>query len=101
MNQEIKTMIEQFCHSSQRLITMTGAIHLLYDNENNSFSFKFPMCKKANYCKISYNYGKDLYEMSFSKLSSKSIKTVAEFNNIFAEQLKSIFEDFTGLDLSL
>jgi hypothetical protein len=101
MKQKIKVMIEQFCGSPLRLVTMVGATHMVTSDERLTFGFKFKMCKKANYCELQYDYGKDLYNMSFSKLTPKGHKQVKEFKGIFCDQLTDLFEDFTDLYLSL
>jgi hypothetical protein len=62
--------------------------------------FKAKAHKKINCVKISLNT-KDLYDMEFIKLEKFDHKTVHNENDVYAEQLKPIFEQVTGLRLSL
>lgn len=103
MNDIIKIMIQQFCINTNRLIAMIGAKNLAYDNKTNSFNFMFKMCKKSNMCKLSYNKGLDLYNMEFLKYNNRTceVKEIKKYNGLYSDQLKSIFEDFTGLYISL
>jgi hypothetical protein len=82
---------------------MTGACNMSYSNDKNEFYFKFKLCKKANYCRLKYNSGLDLYTMEFNKYNSRTsdFKQVEQFDGLYSDQLKSIFESFTGLRLSL
>ena len=64
-------------------------------------SFRFPMCKKANVCRIEYDEGMDLYNMTFSKMRKYEVKEVETFPMLYAEDLKITFEGFTGLDTRL
>jgi hypothetical protein len=101
MNEIIKTMIAQFCVNPNRLVAMIGANSFVYNNETNLISFKFKMCKVANVCRLSYMSGVDLYKMEFLKIRGIDIKEVKTFEEIYAEDLKRFFEEFTGLRISL
>jgi len=91
-----------------RLKAMIGAKDFFSDNDGATLSFKFKMCKKASFVKITLN-GKDTYDIEFIKpgrLSRKTFemspnKTTGEFTGVYADQLKKVFENFTGLYLSL
>lgn len=67
---------------------------------DNGVAFTFKMCKKANVCRIALN-GNDIYDVTFSRFRAFEEKEVQKFNDIFAEDLKGIFENFTGLRVSL
>jgi hypothetical protein len=43
----------------------------------------------------------DLYDVEFINIRGTNIKTVSTHNGIYADMLKSTFEDETGLRLSL
>lgn len=89
---------------------ITGMINAkdILDLENG-VSFKFSGSKKVNYVKIVLN-GMDTYDLEFGKISMKKTdfgvkmpdyKKVKEFDDIYNDQLKGLFEQFTGLYLSL
>jgi len=82
---------------------MIGANTMCYDNNKNSFHFSFKMCRKANKCVLTYNSELDLYDMKLYKYNSRTadIKEVKEYSGLYSDQLKPIFEQFTGLHISL
>lgn len=85
-----------------RLKAMIGAKEFVLDEKNSSISFKFMAGakNKARYMKITLN-SMDLYDVEFSSFR-KFEKTVrGSFNNVYAEDLKSLFEKETSLYLSL
>lgn len=105
MNETIKIILMQLGGAS-KLTAMLGVKNFLYDNSKNLLSFQFKGCKKANLFTVIYDSGKDLYIMKFEKIRiNKNMKfntyEVNTFTDVFAEDMKPIFEDFTGLYLSL
>lgn len=97
-------IIQQLAGHLNRLIIMTGAYNLTYSDKERYFSFHFKMNPKMNYCKITLN-SMDLYDVEFGKISTRNYEmkyTVKEqFKNVYAENLKGLFERVTGLYLSL
>lgn len=85
---------------SCRLSAMIGAKNFASSDNGNSLSFRFKGSKKANYVKITLN-GLDLYDVEFGKIWNLTYKVKGESSNIYADSLKSVIEDFTGLYLSL
>ena len=101
-----------------KLQAMIGAKNFTY-SRSGEMTFQFSMFKKAQYCRITYLEGKDLYKMEFVKVSKKREKlgvvdgkdfyitttqppkTVQVYDDIYNDQLKPLFEDYTGLHLSL
>lgn len=83
------------------MMAMIGADKFTYDNAG-ALKFWFKSCKKANIIKIELN-GMDLYDITFYKYNRKTYDCplVKEFNNIYAEDMKKIIEEYTGLYLSL
>jgi hypothetical protein len=96
---EIAQTILSQMGGSNRLKAMIGAQHFSFCADG-ALQFKFKLCRKANYVKISLN-GKDLYDMKFVKVRGTDLKEVKIINDIYNEDLKKIFEDFTGLYLTL
>ena len=96
------------------LSIMIGARDFIKSDKDNYIQFRFSMCKKASVCKLQYDEGLDLYNMIFSKAKRHRIdyapgvsfynqtwETVKEFNELQFDQLKEVFERFTGLYLSI
>lgn len=80
-----------------RLAAMIGANNFAID-KNRTLSFRFMSGKRGiKYVKIILN-GKDLYDMEF--FNSRG-KIVEEKNDVYANQLISVFESVTGLSLRL
>jgi len=59
---------------------MTGAKNLTVID--NGLGFKFKMCKKSNYCKITLN-GLDLYDIEFGKIRKYEYSVVSNHSNIY------------------
>lgn len=85
------------------LRAMIGANNFVKGKDYLQFSFKG--CKKANNLVIRYDAGLDLFNMEFIKIGTKDYipycNTVKEVNGLFTEELKTIFENFTGLYITL
>ena len=94
------TLIAQLGGAGQ-LRAMLGTTLMAVDE--NSVTFNFRMVKKANRCKVTYNPGLDLYSMDFYLLNARkaSCKLVQSYSMIYADQLKAVFEGYTGLRMSL
>lgn len=89
-----------------------GAGYFVQSQEDNFIHFRFKMCRKASICKIQYDASQDLYNMSFTKVKKTRDKlvpqlyteesiVVQEYKEIMGDQLKELFEEFTGLCLTL
>lgn len=90
------TILQQMGGGS-RLQAMIGAHHFLaYEN---GVSFKFPDQKGPNYCKIQLN-SLDLYDVEFGRIRGCAYTLIAEYDNVYADNLVSIFENTTNLLLS-
>ena len=94
-----ETIIDQIGGAGRLQIMLgTKAIACL----DNSITFDFKGNRKMNKCRITYNYGSDLYTVEFFKYSPKKFTytVVAQFAGIYADQLRNLFEQTTGLYLS-
>lgn len=80
-----------------RLKTFVGAKDFVSDG--NTLRFRFKGSKVATHLSITLN-SLDTYDLKFLKVWGKDVKTVKEFENIYADQLVEIFEETTGLYLS-
>jgi len=83
-----------------RIIAMTGAYHFAYSDEKQSLRFRFKGSQKTNYVRITLN-SLDLYDIEFKKIWGMKCKDVETVNGVLWDQLKPIFEETTGLYLSL
>jgi hypothetical protein len=90
-----------------RLHAMIGAANFYSDNGGRTLGFAFKMCKEASHIKITLN-DMDFYDIEFIKVGRRSrtvyrppIKVTGTFENVDADNLRSVIENFTGLVLSL
>ncbi len=96
-----KTILQQL--GSNKFIAMTGARGLM--NIGNGLSFKLP--SKSGFTKNGINYVKiilnsmDTYDMEFGRIRGHTYTIIQSFNNIYADQLQTIFTETTGLDTHL
>ena len=89
-----KVILEQL-GGIRKLVLMTGANTFVALKNGVSFKIKN---RKVNYVKILLN-GNDLYDISFGKIISGKVKLISEKNDIYNDQLVSIFESETGMYL--
>lgn len=68
---------------------------------DQSILFDFKGNRKVNKCRVTYCEGSDLYSVEFFKFSPKKLTCpkVQEFAGIYADQLRPLFEETTGLYL--
>lgn len=103
--------LRQLCQCSDsvnpvvRLYIMVGAEKFAKSDEGNYVMFHFKMCRKASVCKITLNDG-DLYDMEFLKRvktfpGAYTFDKVHVVYDVFNDCMKSVFENYTGLYLSL
>ena len=92
---------------SRRLSIMIGAKNFGSANDCKTLTFSFAASKVANHIKITLN-GLDLYDVEFIKVGRRNrttfetpITTVKSVENVYADDLKELFERTTGLFLSL
>jgi ribosomal protein L5 len=108
--------LQQLSGSINRLAIMTGAKAFIESKKEKWISFKIGKnSKKINFVKITLN-GKDLYDMEFGRTFRKVdpqykemgikvmryyYKAIKTHNDVYADQMREIFEKTTGLYLSL
>lgn len=96
-----KTILEQL--GGGKFIAMTGAKNFLGDT--NSLSFRLP--GGGGFCKGGINYVKvtltpaDTYNVEFSRIRGQKVTLVDAAEDIYVDQLRSIFTRATGLAVSL
>lgn len=108
--------IKQLAGNAGRLVAMIGAKDFLKGDNFVSFKFKAKAKNKANMLKIKYDSASDTYNMEFIKVTNKQdpelkamgikvmVPTATQIENIegvYCDQMKSIFEESTGLYVTL
>lgn len=95
-----ETILKQL--GGNQFVAMTGAKNFGFD-ANGSLSFRLPT-RKINCVKITPN-ALDLYDIEFRKITRRKLDIdnhlVAMDGNIYADNLRGIFEKETGLRTSL
>lgn len=99
MSQVAQTILAQL--GGARFAAVTGASEFIAWPD--ALSFKLPASltrDRINRCYVRLTPA-DLYHVKFAKLSSKGVKVVGEFDDVYCDQLQDLFEARTGLSLSL
>lgn len=78
---------------------MVGAENFVYGKDGVSFRFK--MCRKAQFCRVELDEGADLYNLVFIRLRNYELTETGRFDGLYFDQLKDTFERFTGLCLTV
>lgn len=82
---------------ANKFVAMTGAKNLVA--LDNGVQFTLPskgVANKANLVRVTVN-DKDLYCISFLRLTSTQYREIEAVDNIFVEDLQTIFTNKTGL----
>lgn len=83
-----------------RICAMTGA-HTFIDHGNGvSFKFKNRLRSRGNFVKVLLS-ADDTYAVEFWNIAGLKFKTVREESNIYADGLIELFEQQTGMYLTL
>jgi hypothetical protein len=98
MNEIAKTIVAQLGGFSL-LKLLLGTRQLVFNDRGIRFDIQG--CAKINNVQIDYDAGMDLYKMKFFHLSERkaSLNLVAEYDDIYADQLCDMIESETGLFL--
>jgi hypothetical protein len=95
-----KTILQQL-GGAGRLKAMLGAKHFIDHGDGLSFQFPNPKRNRGNYFKVTLDEGSDTYILEIGKIAGSSFKKLKDWHGVYADQMKRIFEDFTGLRMSL
>ena len=97
-----KTILQQL--GGNRFCLMSGARNLVGDDSTHSLRFRLPLglAKNGiNYIRITLN-DTDLYDVTFSRFRNAGFITdIAQFHDVYAENLVGIFCEQTGLEVQL
>jgi hypothetical protein len=102
MINEINFTTLQHLGGRTRLASMLQAYDFVYDNAENSITFKFRGNTEINTVKVIYRYSNDTYKVVFYKYMYRTldIKVVEELDGIYVDDLKRVIEDEINLCLS-
>jgi len=92
----VETILEQM--GGNKFMVMTGARPVVHGP--HMLTFKLPTNQsKANYLDVIHNPGKDLYTMTFRRVSNRGMdsKNLVEYDDVYADQLQPMFEKVTGM----
>jgi hypothetical protein len=92
------TILQQI--GGKRAMMMIGGTPYL-THDRLEFSWKCRANMGANYGKVFYDRGLDLYNMELGRVRKGEFVSTAEFEGLYDDQLKPAFEQATGLYLSL
>lgn len=98
---EIAETTIMYLGGTGKLKAMIGATSFSYD-EQGTLTFMFKMFAKANLIRLVLD-SSDTYTMKFEKYNRRTGKIAShkEFEGLYFDQLKEVFERETGLYLSL
>lgn len=94
------TIAAQLGHSLGRLAMMIGAKHFVGSDNSLTFRFAARARNGSNTLRVTLDPS-DTYTVEFLSLRGSSRKVKGSFSDIYAEDLKPLFERETGLYLSL
>lgn len=104
MTPTVETMLRQMSPmGANGIAAMTGAKILVDDNSATLVFGRQTGAKKLTHLKVTYNRGADLYDLTAYRYNRKTFQcpVVDELSGAYAEDLRRICEQWTGLYLSL
>lgn len=98
MNEIAKTILDQL-GGLPLLRLLLGTRQVVFSS--NGIHFDIHGCAKINRVQIDYNAGMDLYQMKFFRVSTSRVpfNLIAEYEEVYADQLGNMIEAETGLFL--
>jgi len=97
-NQVTETIYQQL--GGNRFVVMTGAKNFVAYPDLLEFTIPRNM-SKANRVRVYYEPGSDLYTVTFNKTTGLSNVELQRFEDVYADQLRSLFTQVTGMETSL
>lgn len=108
-------ILRQLAGSMGRLVAMTGAKHVMHDNDGYTLRMQLPNAHDPEFGKVTHVVihlnGKDLYDMEFWRCTSGGVrkgkwvdptqKVLRKVEDVYNDMLRPIFEKYTQLYLSL
>ena len=107
MGAEMANLLQTLTYAGfgiRHLQGLIGANQFVYSEKDLNLSFSFPRVKtkhgSVNKCLIEYRRGSDLFRMSLHYIHNGKSKEVWVWEDVYAEDLKRVFEDTTKLYLT-
>jgi len=101
--QETLSQLTLSNNPTNRLKAMIGGKNFASDKNDQcgavSFRFTAKSSNKSNFVKVTLTF-MDVYTVEFGSIRSLKYKTISNFENIYCDDLKQLFERETGLYLS-
>ena len=98
ISQIAQSIHEQIGHKAY---FMMGARNIVAGEDWLSFKVGRVAKGKANYVKVIYDHGMDLYKMEFGRLWNQSLKPIASESSVYAEDMHGLIRKHTGLVTNL
>ena len=102
---EVVIGIFRLIGNHQKLKVMLGAHSFVkgyfYDADRPGIQFKFPRSNQINCCQIVLNLQTDEYCLLFLDIKNLQFVERGNYQNLPLENVRSVFEEATGLYLSL
>lgn len=93
---EYRTIWNQL--GGNRFKAMTGAKGMTPSNGGKTITFSIGRnSKRINVVEVEYQHGKDLYIVRFGRGSVQNPTWVKTVDDVYADQLQSIFTEYTGM----
>lgn len=92
------TIIEQL--GGVRFQVMTGAKQFIALDCGVSFRVPLNAAGRPNHVEITLDLASDTYNMTFRRIRGANVKVIASHTDIYADMLRDLFEDSTGLVLT-
>lgn len=99
MSQVATTILNQLSPQGARGLRLMLGVDLFITSPN-TVSFRFKGSRKMNHAHILLN-GSDTYDLTLSQVRGTDVVTVEEHTDVYAEDLRDIFEQATGLSTAL
>lgn len=99
MSEVTNTIYAQF--GGARSMVMIGGSASSVDENTLGIRFKATAQNKSKYVQIHYSYGSDTYTVTFYSLRKGMAAKLETFDDIYADQLQTLFTNQTGLYLRL
>lgn len=94
------TIVAQLGGSIRRISMMVGAHSFTAGSHSLTFKFKAQAKNGANCVRVTLG-ASDTYRVEFIRLRGVNFNAKGDFSDVYAEDLKRLFERETGLYLSL
>lgn len=89
---------------AQRFSLITGCSPITYGEKDGKVYLLMSVgknCHSVNRFEVAYNEGMDLYEVRFMRSRKGQMKVVANFTEVYADMMHTLFEQETGMTTAM